>query len=78
MGTSSSDYNDERAKEFAEKADDLAKHKKEYKDEHDAKYRYSKKTEIKLDPEQEALFLERQRKALERREKFLARKNKTK
>lgn len=32
MGTSSSDYNDERAKEFADKANDIAKHKKEYKD----------------------------------------------
>ena len=31
MGTSSSDYNDERAKEFAEKASEQAKHKKEYK-----------------------------------------------
>ncbi len=49
--------------------------KKEYKDEHDAKYNDAKnKIELKLVPEKEALFLERQRKALERREKFLARK----
>jgi len=45
--------------------------KKEYKDEYDAKYNDAKnKIELKLDPEKEALFLERQRKLLERREKF--------
>jgi hypothetical protein len=77
MGTSTTDYNDERAKEFAEKASEIAKHKKEYKDEHDAKYNDAKKkSELKLDPEKEVAFLERQEKALARREKFLARKNK--
>jgi hypothetical protein len=77
MGTSASDYNDERAKEFAEKASEQAKHKKEYKAEWDAKMaKMKKKRTITLDEDTQKAFEERQRKALEIRERVLNRKNK--
>ena len=79
MGTSSSDYNDKRAKEFAEKASEAAKHKKEYKEEWNAKMADMKsKRTLTLDEEKQKALEDRQQKALERREKFLARKNKEK
>ena len=79
MGTSASDYNDERAKEFAEKASEAAKYKKEYKAEWDAKMAEMKsKRTLTLDEEKQKAFEEPQLKAMERREKFLARKNKEK
>jgi hypothetical protein len=76
MGTSSSDYNDERAKEFADKASEQAKHKKEYKAEWDSKMaKMKKKRTITLDEDTQKAFEERQRKALEIRERVLNRKN---
>ena len=79
MGTSASDYNDERAKEFAEKASEAAKYKKEYKAEWDAKMAEMKsKRTLTLDEEQQKAFEERQRKALEIQARVEARKNKNK
>jgi len=75
MGVGYTDYNDERAKEFAERASEEAKKHKEHKAEWDARLSEMKsKKVLTLDEQKLSDFEERQRKALERREKFLARK----
>lgn len=79
MGTSASDYNDERAKEFAEKASEKSKKHKEHKAEWDAKMAEMKsKRTLTLVEEQQKAFEERQRKALEIQARVEARKNKNK
>lgn len=79
MGTSASDYNDERAKEFAEKASEKSKKHKENKAEWDVKMAEMKsKRTLTLDEEQQKVFEERQRKALEIQARVEARKNKNK
>ena len=63
MGTSASDYNDERAKEFAEKASEQSKKHKEHKAEWDAKMAEMKsKRTLTLDEEKQKALDDRQQK----------------